>query len=91
MTDRMKKVFGEQFGEKVRLEDVTPEMVERFRDALVAEDLLDRTVNKYLTVLHGLVVWAQHRYKLPANPVAKRRAPPAHQARQHRRVLRRRG
>lgn len=26
MTDRMKKVFGEQFGEKVRLEDVTPEM-----------------------------------------------------------------
>ena len=68
MTDRMKKVFGEQFGEKVRLEDVTPEMVEGFRDALVAEDLSDRTVNKYLTVLHGLFVWAQRRYKLPRIP-----------------------
>ena len=70
MTDRMKKVFGDKFGEKVRLEEVTPEMVEGFRDALVAEDLSDRTVNKYLTVLHGLFVWAHRRYKLPANPVA---------------------
>jgi integrase len=66
MVDRMKKVLGD----KVRLEEVTPEMVEGFRDALVAEDLSDRTVNKYLTVLHGLFVWAQRRYKLPANPVA---------------------
>lgn len=70
MVDRMKKVFGEKFGARVKLEDVTPEMVEGFRDALVAEDLSDRTVNKYLTVLHGLFVWAQRRYKLPANPVA---------------------
>jgi len=70
MVDRMKKVFGERFGQRVKLEDVTPEMVEGFRDALVAEDLADRTVNKYLTVLHGLFVWAQRRYKLPANPVA---------------------
>jgi integrase len=70
MVDRMKKVFGEKFGAHVKLEDVTPEMVEGFRDALVAEDLADRTVNKYLTVLHGLFVWAQRRHKLPANPVA---------------------
>ncbi|HEY2334385.1 MAG TPA: tyrosine-type recombinase/integrase [Solirubrobacterales bacterium] len=70
MVDRMKKVFGEKFGARVKLEDVTPEMVEGFRDALVAEDLSDRTVNKYLTVLHGLFVWAQRRHKLPANPVA---------------------
>lgn len=70
MVDRMKKVFGEKFGARVKLEDVTPEMVEGFRDALVAEDLSDRTVNKYLAVLHGLFVWAQRRYKLPANPVA---------------------
>lgn len=70
MTDRMRKVFGERYGERLKLEDVTPEMVEGFRDALVAEDLSDRTVNKYLTVLHGLFVWAQRRYKLPANPVA---------------------
>jgi len=54
----------------VRLEDVTPEMVEGFRDTLVAEDLSDRTVNKYLTELHGLFVWAQRRYELPSNPVA---------------------
>ncbi len=70
MIDRMKKVVGEQFGEKVRLEDVTPEMVEGFRDALIAEGLSDRTVNKYLTVLHGLFVWVQRRYKLPSNPVS---------------------
>lgn len=70
MVDRMKKVFGKKFGARVKLEDVTPEMVEGFRDALVAEDLSDRTVNKYLTVLHGLFVWAQRRHKLPANPVA---------------------
>lgn len=70
MADRMRKVFGERFGQRVKLEDVTPEMVEGFRDALVAEGLADRTVNKYLTVLHGLFVWAQRRYKLPANPVA---------------------
>src|SRR5262249_9726894 len=37
---------------------------------LVEEGLSDRTVNKYLTVLHGIFVWAQRRYKLPANPVA---------------------
>lgn len=70
MVDRMKKVFGERFGQKLRLEDVTPETVEVFRDALVAESLSDRTVNKYLTVLHGIFVWAQRRYKLPSNPVA---------------------
>lgn len=37
MIDRMKKVFGEKFDDKVRLEEVTPEMVDGFRDALVAE------------------------------------------------------
>lgn len=70
MLDRMKKVFGEKFGARVKLEDVTPEMVEDFRDALVEEGLADRTVNKYLTVLHGIYVWAQRRHKLPSNPVA---------------------
>jgi integrase len=70
MVDRMKKVFGEKFGARMKLEDVTEETVEGFRDALVEEGLADRTVNKYLTVLHGLFVWVQRRYKLPANPVA---------------------
>jgi integrase len=70
MVDRMKRGFKERFGEKVRLEDVTPQMVEGFRDALIADKLSDRTVNKYLTVLHGIFVWAQRRYQLPSNPVA---------------------
>lgn len=70
MVTRYKKVFGEKFGSGIGPEDVTPEKVEEFRDALIAEGLSDRTVNKYLTVLHGVFVWAQRRYKLPANPVA---------------------
>jgi integrase len=70
MVARYKKVFAEKFGDRLEPEDVTPEMVEEFRDALLAEDLSDRTVNKYLTVLHGVFVWAQRRYRLPSNPVA---------------------
>lgn len=70
MVDRMKKVFAEKFGAKLRLGDVTEELVEGFRDALVENGLSGRTVNKYLTVLHGIFVWAGRRCKLPANPVA---------------------
>ena len=70
MATRFKKIFAEKFGSRIGPEDVTPETVEEFRDALIAEGLSDRTVNKYLTVLHGVFVWAQRRYKLPANPVA---------------------
>lgn len=70
MVDRMKKVFGEKFGRELRLEEVTEGTVEGFRDALLEEGLADRTVNKYLTVLHGIFVWAQRRYRLPVNPVA---------------------
>jgi integrase len=70
MVTRYKKVFGEKFGAALGPEDVAPEMVEEFRDALIAEGLSDRTVNKYLTVLHGIFVWAQRRYRLPTNPVA---------------------
>lgn len=71
MVTRYKKVFGEKFGSGVGPEEVTPEMVEEFRDALIGEGLSDRTVNKYLTVLHGVFVWAQRRYKLAANPVCR--------------------
>src|SRR5918994_3624511 len=70
MADRIKRAFAERFGDRVRLEDVTAEMVEQVRDELVASGLSDRTVNKYLTVLHGIFAWAQRRYRLPANPVA---------------------
>jgi integrase len=70
MVARYKKVFAEKFGDRIAPEDVTAEMVEEFRDALIAEGLSDRTVNKYLTVLHGIFVWAQRRHRLVANPVA---------------------
>jgi len=70
MVARYKKVFAERFGERTGPEDVTPEMVEDFREALLAEGLSDRTVNKYLTVLHGVFVWGRRHYRLPANPVA---------------------
>lgn len=70
MVDRIKRAFGARFGDKVRLEEVTPEMLEAFRDDLVVAKLADRTVNKYLTILHGVFAWAQRRYRLPSNPVA---------------------
>ncbi len=70
MVTRFKKVFGEKYGVGIGPEEVTPEVVEEFRDVLIGEGLSDRTVNKYLTVLHGVFVWAQRRYKLPSNPVA---------------------
>ena len=70
MLNRAKRDFAERFGERLRLEDVTPEMIEQFRDALVAAGLADRTINKYLAVLHGIFAWAQRRYRLPSNPVA---------------------
>lgn len=69
MVTRYKQVFGEKVGSAIGPEDVTAEMVEEFRDELLGEGLSDRTINKYLTVLHGVFVWAQRRYKLPANPV----------------------
>jgi integrase len=77
MIARYKKVFAEKFGERIGPEDVTPEMVEEFRDALLDEGLSDRTVNKYLTVLHGIFVWARRRYRLAANPVANVERRPA--------------
>lgn len=70
MVTRYKRVFAEKFGSALRPEEVTPELVEEFRDELVAQGLSDRTVNKYLTVLHGVFVWARRRYRLMANPVA---------------------
>jgi integrase len=70
MADRIKREFAERFGDRLRLEDVSPEMLEQIRDDLVASGLSDRTVNKYLTILHSIFAWAQRRYRLPANPVA---------------------
>jgi integrase len=52
-----------------RLEDVTPERLEAYRDSLVDRGLSNRTVNKYLVVLHGIFKRAMKVYRLPSNPV----------------------
>lgn len=57
-------------GRGARLEEVTTQDVERFRDELMAEGVSDRTVNKYLGVLSDLFTWAKRRHGLPVNPVA---------------------
>lgn len=78
---RIKQIFADRFGEKLRLEDVTPERVEQFRDILLASGLSDRTVNKYLTILHGIFAWAQRQHRLPSNPVAQvEKRPPTKRA-----------
>jgi integrase len=56
------------FGD-VRLEDVTPAMIGRWRAAL-SRELSNRTKNKLLTMLHGVFRRAQSVWSLPINPVA---------------------
>lgn len=50
-----------------RLEDVTPELLERWKAAL---DVSNRTVAKYLIVMHGIFRRAMKVWGLPRNPVA---------------------
>ena len=49
------------------LEDVTPEMIERWKATLTASN---RTVTKYLVNLHGIFRRAMRVWGLPRNPVA---------------------
>lgn len=65
MADRIKREIGGLTTGRVTLESV-----ERYRDDLVATGLSNRTVNKYLVVLHGIFKRAERRLSLPANPVA---------------------
>jgi integrase len=51
----------------LRLEDVTPELLERWRATL---DVSNRTVIKYLVVLHGIFRRAMKVWGLPRNPAA---------------------
>jgi integrase len=51
----------------VPLEDVTPEMLERWKGTL---ELSNRSVAKYLVVLHGIFKRATKVWGLPRNPVA---------------------
>src|SRR5579875_4188970 len=55
--------FGEQ-----PLESITPERIRSWRDSL--PDLSNRTKNKLLVVLGGVMGRAQHVWGLPSSPVA---------------------
>ena len=52
----------------LRLEDVTPELLERWKGTLTASN---RTVAKYLVVLHGIFRRAMKVWRLPRNPAAE--------------------
>jgi integrase len=71
MVDRLKPALAERLGERVRLEAVRTEDIEAYRDRLMASGASDRTTNKYLGLLTDLFNWAERRYGLTANPVAR--------------------
>ena len=50
-----------------RLEDVTPELLERWKTTL---DVSNRTIAKYLVILHGIFKRAMKVWGLPRNPAA---------------------
>src|SRR5256714_3799234 len=61
------------FGE-LRLEDVTTQRIEAWRAGMGAgrmKPLSNRTRNKSLTILHGILERARKRYGLPSNPAAE--------------------
>jgi integrase len=60
----------EEFGD-LRLEDVTPEAIERYRDRLLEEGKLsNRTIVRHLAVLHGIFKRAKRAWGLAENPAA---------------------
>jgi integrase len=61
--DRITRDLGD-----LRLEDVTPELIERWKRTLTASN---RTVAKYLVVLHGMFRRAMKVWALPRNPAAE--------------------
>jgi len=64
MVDRLKRELG-----RLRLEDATAERIEAYRDSLIDQGLANRTINKYLVVLHGIFKRAMKVHRLPANPL----------------------
>ena len=60
----------------LRLEQVTPTLVEAWKSRLFADGRSPRTVNKLLTQLHGVFERARRRYGLAVNPVAEVERPP---------------
>ena len=61
-TERVLRDLGE-----LRLEEVTPETIERWKGTLAVSN---RTVAKYLVILHGIFRRAMKVWGLPRNPVA---------------------
>jgi integrase len=56
----------------LQVEDVTPARVDAWRsEHVIAGRLSNPTVNKLLTILHGILERARKRFKLPSNPVAE--------------------
>jgi integrase len=71
MVDRIKPAFAGRVGERARLEGVRTEDIEAYRDRLVASGVSDRTTNKYLGLLTDIFGWAERRYGLTENPIAR--------------------
>jgi integrase len=66
VSSRLIPAFGD-----VPLEGMTPMSIDRWRRRLLTETALSaRTVNKTLTILHGIMERARRVWNLPANPVA---------------------
>lgn len=61
--DRITRDLGD-----LRIEDVTPELLERWKGTMTASN---RTVAKYLVVLHGIFRRAMKVWGLPRNPAAE--------------------
>lgn len=72
---RLIPVFGDR-----SLAAITAEDIDRWRERLVADgELSDRTINKLLTILHGIFKRGQKVYGLPVNPVATADRQPSRQ------------
>ena len=60
------------FGECTPIDEITPRLIEDYRERLVREGALaPRTVNKVLVVLHGVFRRAVRRYGLASNPASE--------------------
>jgi integrase len=65
VNQRLVPAFG-----TLRLEQITPTLVERWRgEQVTARKLTNRTANKFVTVLHGIFERALRAYGFPVNPI----------------------
>jgi hypothetical protein len=67
----VERVFLPEFGEDTPLHRLDGDRFERWRTEQIREAARsDRTINKYLVLLHGIFKRAQKLYGLPENPLA---------------------